>query len=289
MRHQFDYADSLHRAPSAVLGLPLRPYSIGMELELLRARSPFTTARQFSEITGLEKELLMQALIFAADACSQSELERIESSRLLNAASFPWWDRKNRRKKKQIALNWKKWDALLPRFDFDQQAEKFWIYLCAGKTGPEFAKSAGDGPATPIGAPEMCLLLNFVRRLPEKRISEWGSSELDFPVSIARYEYYTLLESTGKVSLKSDFVETLDDIVAENEAKIASGEVSLEAEEKRIIEEMEARAAWNSCQTPAARLDVLKNHPRILNISADAVQFVNDEAVSQGKSLPEPA
>jgi len=75
------------------------------------------------------------------------------------------------------------------------ELEKFWQYICAGKTGPEFAKPESDAPTTPVGALEMAMLLHYVRSLPKSRLDEWGASELDFPIAVARYEYYTLLES----------------------------------------------------------------------------------------------
>lgn len=222
MRHQLDFADSLRRESSIVLGLLLRPFSIGMELELLRARSPFVMCQKFSEIEELPPVKKTEFLIFACDACSQSESERAESNRLLRG-NFKWHDFRSRAQKLQLEKIWEEWDGAILKLDLGSELEKFWQYICAGKTGPEFVKPESDKPATPIGAPEMCILLHYIRSLKSARLREWGSSELDFPVAVARYEYYTLLESQGKVSLKSDSVETLSDFAAKMDAKVASG------------------------------------------------------------------
>ena len=228
MRHQLDFADSLRREPSVVLGLLLRPYSIGMELELLRARSPFVTSQKFSEVAELPGETKLAALIFAVDVCSQSEAERDESNRILNG-KFRWHQFSDQRKQKRIGKIWDDWNLIVAKLKHDEELQKFWNYLCAGKTGPEFAPPEGDEPGTPVGAPEMCSLLHYIRSLPPARLAKYGC-DLDFPVAIARYEYYTMLESQGKVALKADSAETLADFAAEMEAKVASGEVVLPTE-----------------------------------------------------------
>jgi hypothetical protein len=225
MRHQLDFADSLRRETSSVLGLPMRPYSIGMELELLRARSPFSTIQTFDEISRLPLTEKLRATIFAADVCSQSEAERAQSRRLLNNRCR-WFDISGIAQRVRLKRIWQQWDLAVQKMNLDIEVQNFWNYLCVGKTGPEFEPAEGEDSGKPMGAPEMCVLLHYVRSLPASRISEWGC-DLDFPIAIARYEYYTLLETQGKVALKSDFRQSFSDWCAEQDAKVASGEIKL--------------------------------------------------------------
>jgi hypothetical protein len=226
MRHTLDFADTMQRGMAACLCLPLKPYSVGMELELLRQRNPFALKRSLDEIKKLPELERNQALILAADACSQSEAQRNESSRVLNSR-FHWFQIGQKIRQFKINSLWEEWNKKIESADMLQEMELFWNYICAGKTGPEYAKPEEDKPTVCIGAPECAILIQYVRSLPEKLLTLHGESELDYPLALARYEYATILESAGKVQLKSDFVETFEDWVAKQEEKVKDGKLKM--------------------------------------------------------------
>jgi hypothetical protein len=225
-RHRLDFADTMRRPPVACLGVPLKPYAIGHELELLRLRSPFLLLDGMEKILALPEKKLAEALTEAVDVCSQSESDRIETSALLQSrvSILPWnWSRST--KQLRIRLIYKQWQGIVSGCNTVVEAITFWNYLCAGRTGPEYARIDDGTPTVPIGAPEMAVLIQYIRSLPEKQITRHGLSELDYPVALARYEMGTLNEQAGKVRLQPDNTQSFADWCSEQEALLKAGKI----------------------------------------------------------------
>lgn len=225
-RHRLDFADTLHRPPVACLGVALQPYSIGHELELLRLRSPFVLETGLERILGLPANRLAEVLTAAVDVCSQTETDRHETGRLLSRR-VSLWNLPRALRQLQIRAIYRKWEHSVAACDIITEAISFWNYLCAGRTGPEYAPIEDGTPSVPIGAPEMAILIQYLRTLPEKIISAHGQSELDYPLALARYEFATRQEQAGLIRLQPDNSQSFADWCAEQETLLQAGKITI--------------------------------------------------------------
>ena len=225
-RHRLDFADTMRRAPVACLGVRLKPYSIGHELELLRLRNPFVLLNSFAEIMQLPGNRLGDALAEAVDVCSQSHTEYTEAERLM-AAPVPPWRWRDFTAKMRVRYNFDRWQKIVRRCDLKKETHRFIEYLTAEKSGPEYADMAGENTVA-IGAPEMAILIQYVRSLPAPLVALHGV-ELDYPIALARYEFSTINEQAGKVRLQPDNNQSFSDWCAEQEALIKTGEIKIPA------------------------------------------------------------
>ncbi len=215
----------MRRAPVACLGVMLKPYAIGHELELLRLRNPFVLEPGLDRILALPPEQLAEILAAAVDVCSQTEAERIETADLLRAR-VSLWNWRKAVKQFQIRAIYRKWEKTVASGDLVGEAITFWNYLCTGRTGPEYASIDDGSPTVAIGAPECAILIQYVRTLPERLVAQHGA-ELDYPLALARYEYATLNEQAGKVRLQPDNSQSFNDWVAEQEALLKADKITL--------------------------------------------------------------
>lgn len=224
-RHRLDFADTLRRKPSVCLNLPLRPYSIGHELELLRLRSPFLLAGGMEKVLALPANELEKVVMDAADVCSQTEAERLESESLSKSRISIWDSWGLLFRKFRNRANYRKWGEIVADCNMTIEAINFWNYLCAGRTGPEYADMAGETTVA-IGAPECAILIQYVRNLPERLVKPHGE-ELDYPFALARYELATMNEQAGKVRLQPDNAQSFGDWCREQEALVKAGKINL--------------------------------------------------------------
>lgn len=188
MPHEINFCDSVLPEPVRILGLTLRPYSIGSEILLLRQRNPLVilTGEQFSVFTPGSQ---MQAVRNAVLVCYRSWSE-------------------NRRPEKWLKL----WQWKIRRMDHGQSIIDFLKYRAAGSTFPPspseearrvYSKDDGDRGRL-LGAPFLCRLYAFISKLPEREIRQHGPTAWDFPLGFATFLYLTHLENEGANQIENE-------------------------------------------------------------------------------------
>ena len=188
MPHEVQFVDSVIQAPVKVLGLRLRPYSLGSEILLLRQRNPLIvlSGQQFSVFSPESQSRAVQNAVLV---CYRSWAENQKPEKWLK---FWLWRIRN--------------------LDHGQAAMDFSNYRNAGATFPtgpsEHAMQVlyGDDDAKPArqhGAPFFCRLYNFISGLPDREIRQFGESAWDFPLGLAQFLYLSHLEETGSARIEN--------------------------------------------------------------------------------------
>ena len=206
-----------HSAPpkSVVLGIPLRPYSIGHENELWRQENPLLT-KDRAEFDALPVDVRVKKLIAAVDYCSQSHTEFLESQTILNSRPH-WHEFSARRRKSAMNRVWQQWEQLIMKSDVDEAATLFRSYLIQGRGFPpapsDMARRAlgqvseGESAGRSLGSPIIPRLLNYLSARPELiasfRILNPQFSLWDFPFGLATWLYFTQAELDGSISIEN--------------------------------------------------------------------------------------
>ncbi len=213
--HDAAFAVAALPSPARVLGLSLRPYSIGHELWLLREDSPFAKEDRVS--TGPDSR---SDLIRAVWTCSLTWKE-------IRGGRADWL------KPLKLAI----WTARLTRMDFDQAETAFRDYLLLGS---DLAPTDRDPKDTsrPLGGPHLARLILFLIRELRKTEEE----AFDYPMALANWHYATWLEKEGAVRvLNEDEVGFLKWVAEQEENKgLGAGRsggddrgIAVDADEKR--------------------------------------------------------
>lgn len=190
--------------PTAVLLLPLRPFSIGHELWLCARGNPLV----IGAFPGVSSPEGRAALIEAVLVCKNSAAELDAMGRSFLA---------------RIAVRF--WSWRIRKCNWALELEKFRQYLDAAYEPVPTMDIGYDGPARqPPGAPLAARLLQFL-------ISECGlrnDEALDYPLAAARWRFLTHLEAVGATRIKNHHDYEFEDTTARMDA-----EVELAAKEGR--------------------------------------------------------
>jgi hypothetical protein len=175
--HEAAYSQAALPAPARVLGLNLKPFSLGHELFLIREQNPLSVALGNNNVGAL-----VAALPAAALFCSQSFEE-------IHAMNSDRW----------IGLKMKLWNRRLKRFNFGKELAIFLEYRSRGTMQfPSEAPTNEKG--RPFGAPLLLSLHQFIRRGTRTDAEAWN-----YPYGLAMMHYGAWLESEGRLKIKNAY------------------------------------------------------------------------------------
>lgn len=176
--HELAFADAARPTQVRVLGLLLRPYSIGHELLLLKQRNPFITQRT-TEIADLPLENRIYSVRECALICSQTWRQTQGRQR-----NVYWWSYRTR------------------HADWDNESDYLLRYLSDAHASlphpTEIALDSSVGKrekGRQLGAPFLAQLINFLTERPALLAN--FSSVHDFPYALASMLYFSHLEASG--------------------------------------------------------------------------------------------
>lgn len=206
--HDAAFARAVLPAPATILGLPLRPYSIGHELHLLRENSPLLQLD--SPLPTLQSALPTLpdprvALSYAALVCCNTwrENQRLNHDWFIRPKLALW----------RLRLR-------LGRVDFTRETLAWLAYRDAGSL--EFPLShvsrPDRKPSRPPGAPFPLRILQFV-------ILHLGIREpdaYDYPYGLAKMHWATYWETQDGLEIHNEHDEAHERFVAEQEALAAA-------------------------------------------------------------------
>jgi hypothetical protein len=275
--HDTLFAESLRPRRHQCLFLPLQTYALGHETELWRAQNPLPI-KSHDEFAALPEKDQRAALVEAADICSQTHAEFIESERLLSA-SPRLTDIRLRWRQQKLLRKWREWKAAINKMqpeDWLLALADFRIYLAAGravvptlnasdKYDAEAYEMANGGEEMPkgraLGSPLLAQIVDFAhaRRLMEP----FGVKTVwDVPFAGACNWFFAHLETEGSLCIENTRESQVRQEMADHREAVRK--------ENEI-----ARAAWEKCTTDDGRAEAVKAYPRILNLFPDeAVKFV---------------
>jgi len=205
--HTAVFAQAALPAPVRVLGLRLRPYSLGHELWLAREQNPLALSCDRCPMSSV-----LQALPQAVLACAQTfpEIEGMRRDRLL-------------------PLKFILWNFRLRRCNFAAELAAFLEYRTRGTLCfPDEPPDPLDNPGRPVGAPLLLSLHAFVLTLGTAEISHYGPSAWDYPYGLAQMRYATALEVEGRWKIKNRIEAAHDAAAAEWEATHPGSTLKLE-------------------------------------------------------------
>lgn len=236
--HEAQFAFAASPPPAVVLHLPLKPYSIGHEIELLRRENPLIWAERSKEayeqscktFAALPASQQKEWLARAVDFCSQDHDEWLANEKIFQSRPH-WWQWRAWRKKIKLQEMWNQWERILDAMtetDWMIAVAEFRNYLIAGRSAPPAPTESGYKYANgnpdaksgrQLGSPVQARVLNF---LSGKTALLGGKSIYDFPFGLALWLCFTDGETEGTVAI-------------ENEAERA-----VDAKEKELLAEIEA-------------------------------------------------
>ena len=188
MPHETIFVDSALQARVRILGLTLRPFSIGHQVLLIRQRNPLVW---FDE---------REPSLFSPEA----QRDAIQNAVLVCYRSW----KENLLRERWIGL----WRWRVRNMDHEEATRAFMEYHRAGSQclpAPSDAVVKGlygddDGPGREYGSPFNARLLLFVMSLPPDEIRMFGESAYDFPLGLAQVLYLSHLESEGKARVENE-------------------------------------------------------------------------------------
>lgn len=199
--HEAALAYAARPAQCVCLRLPLRPFSLGHFLLLVRDGNPLVLLGQ-SEFDLLPENERREALIGAVLTCNRD------------------W-RTNQKPHRWLRL----WARFIRHCDFARSTEVFRDYLAEGsKDFPSQLPRGCDGDATYIGAPEVLRVYQHLcRTLPPAELYAYGKSAWDYPYSLGKMHLTASLEGEGKLAIYNyrDAVhdQFVDEMMAEEQGK----------------------------------------------------------------------
>lgn len=225
--HELCFSDVSCPDRHVVLRLPLRDFSIGHRLILLRQRNPLLWMSE-EEYNSLPTTQQIYWLIEAVYVCGQSYAfrKRLEQGagtidRLRNWMAVKAWHWRRRREKTDWAL----------------ETANFRNYLNQGKLTTEYKHRREGFPFMPIaealdskgrslGAPYDALLVSFLMR--EMRFTE--AQAMEYPLALAEIYYLTSAERDGGVRVlnwfETQFEEKCQAMEKEMEARAKDEKVT---------------------------------------------------------------
>jgi hypothetical protein len=173
--HEAAFSQAALPAPARVLGLNLKPYSLGHELWLTREQNPLSLS-----FNGQNAAVLVSGLPAASLICSQNFAQ-------IHAMNGDFW----------IGLKLKLWSCRLKKLNLATELAAFLEYRTRGTLAfPDEPASGEKGRA--FGAPLLLCLFEFVRRNTSTDAEAW-----DYPYGLAQMRYAAWLESEGRFKIKN--------------------------------------------------------------------------------------
>lgn len=203
--HEAAFARAALPAPIRVLGLTLRPYSLGHELWLLKSetRDPKTEGSPKPEIRSADDEA-RRALISAVLVCCHS------------------WD-ELASDKRDILLGFKMriWGRRLSKLNLARERAAFQAYREAGNLDfplSDIIRPGSGGSARPPGAPYLLRLHQFLVTVLRMSTTEaW-----DYPLGLAKMQWAAYWEDQGGLQVYNWQDAEHDAFVAKCEAEEAA-------------------------------------------------------------------
>lgn len=235
--HEQLFSQAAKPSASVALFLPLKPYSIGHEIELWRQNNPILT-RTLAEFRELPLEEQLNWLIKAVDYCSQDHSEWIENEAILRSKPS-FWARKERKKKAKLEKTWRIWDAIIRRCNISDEVIKFREYLISQRIFPptpedriyNLAQGREDEPSgRGMGSPLTARLINFLSNKPS--LLAGYKSIYDFPFSYAVWLYFTDAEIAGMSAIENEAERAIVDKEKQLLAEIEAEQAAEKAKEK---------------------------------------------------------
>lgn len=188
--HETEFSEAFCQAPATVLGLELRPFSIGHEIGLWRRGNPLVWCSEegFDSYSGDYK---LRIISEAATSCCKK---------------MPFFVRR--------------WCGRVLKMDLDVESEKFIAYRdSARKEFPTVAMPKTPGAAFHyFGAPELPRLINYLSEKHTLLIhAHYEGSPLNVPVGLARMLYLADAEVAGNVWLENHNDRERNDAVKQYE------------------------------------------------------------------------
>lgn len=189
MPHEQAFVDSVLQAPVRVLGLTLRHFSIGHQIILQRRRNPL---------------VLLSGQVFLSEYNPERQYAAIQNAALVCYRSW----RENQKPEKWLRF----WQWRIRHLDHTEAIQTFREYQIAGSMCPpgpsEHARDVlygdDDKPGRSRGSPFVAMVLNFVMRLPEIEIRQFGDTAYDFPFGLACFLYLASLEEKGEARIENE-------------------------------------------------------------------------------------
>lgn len=255
--HEVLFAESAKPQAYQCLGLPLRVYSIGHELALLRSQNPLLMLSWagFDELPDDQQRI---ALVRAVDICSMSYAE----SNFVPKTWFERWKYEN------VCRKWRKFIATAV---FPLEIAEFRNYLQSGRNlMPSLSSSVpedveayeiankGDklegGRA--LGAPLVSQLIPFAT----DKLRMTHEQAMDAGFSYVANLYFAYLEGKGQMAIEN-YRE------AEERAAMAKLRAEVKAEKEA------AKSAWEAAKTKEEKLAAIDKHERILDLYPEAMEL----------------
>ena len=239
--HETEFAAAASPPKAVVLCLPLKPYSIGHEIELWRQSNPLlvSTWVEFNAISATKQR---EWLIRAVDLCSQDHDEWLESERILQFRPR-WWRLDAWLRKSRLEATWSRWRAVLCKMtevEWQMAVADFRNYLIAGRSCPPSPSESGykyangdpdSKPGRQLGSPVLARAMNF---LSDKPSLLDGCSVYDFSFGLALWLCFTDAEMEGTVVIENEAEREVDEkekkLLAEIEAERKSEKLKAETE-----------------------------------------------------------
>lgn len=201
--HAAAFANAALPAAARVLGLALRPYSLGHELWLSRhGNRALPTAT--SELSDRLADLPLAVLI-----CSRTWTE------FAHFDQTPW-------------LAWRMfwWRRALRGLDYEDELVKFHEYVITGMNCFRVSAPQSNGiPGRTLGTPLLLILHQFVLGLPAHEIQLYGRTSWDYPYALAQMRYAAASEMAGHLEVENN---------AEREVRLAAEQWEMDHPESTL-------------------------------------------------------
>lgn len=185
--HETAFAVAARPARFSILGLLLKPYSIGHEIILLQKEN----ALIFSNFDSCSESVKNLAISEAALICSQSWVENNNPPKWMGLWSFL-----NRKPDYKLAISrfkhYRAQSSMFPPLP-DKEAEG--IHAQMNREPQRRGRE--------LGSPYLARLYNFLCTIPNSDIRIHGETIFDFPMSLANFLYLSHLESLGEAKIEN--------------------------------------------------------------------------------------
>jgi len=233
--HEFQFSDCAAPLRHVVLGLPLRPLSLGHRIIFLRQRNPLIWAAE-ADFNLLPFEQQIAWLIESVTVCNQTYADRI---RLENSPS--WWMLFQRRRdskrwariKQRERKQWEKTNFNAVQKDLTAywmfEIAAFRNYLNFSRVITEVKSRRDPFPFLPcaampdaqgrsMGGPYDATLVQF---LVKSRLCQDEAAAMEYPFALAEMHYLTHLEREGCLRIMNSAETQFEDEVADYDLKAA--------------------------------------------------------------------
>jgi len=198
--HDAAFADATRPTPVVCLKLPLREYSIGHELLLLRRRNPllWSSEADFNEMPVVDQRA---AVVESVWICANTWRQNCGE----------WF----------AGLKLRIWCRRLKKENFPLAVADFRNYLREGQSFPRLTPPDEKDSGRELGSPLLARLYHFVA------INYKVREPLDFPLGMAHWLYFSALETAGQAQvenrmeqqIREETEQHIRDIEAERAAK----------------------------------------------------------------------